>query len=180
MLKKPASINLVKQKINYLDEFIKWALSIGRLLVIVTEIVALLTFLYRFSLDRQLIDLHTKIVQEQAIVSSLKDQEQTYRNLQDRIALANTTSLSTSKKIQAFFDIQKNAPSELIFNNMSLSEQGVRFSISTRNVSSLSKFINFLKSYKDVSSVSIDKIENKASAGTIQASISIAFLSNKF
>ena len=92
MQKKPISINLLKQQTSLVDRFIDWALTIGRLLVILTEIVALSAFIYRFSLDRQLIDLHSKITQEQAIANYLNNNEKKYRNLQDRLAIATNYS----------------------------------------------------------------------------------------
>ena len=52
MENSPASINLVKKnEKSSVDKFINWTLSIGRLIVIITEIIAISAFLYRFSLD---------------------------------------------------------------------------------------------------------------------------------
>ena len=60
----PISINLVKsRKPHFLDRFITWALNAGRLLVIITETVALSAFLFRFGLDREIVDLNDKIKQ---------------------------------------------------------------------------------------------------------------------
>ena len=80
-MQSSASINLLKGRVNLLDEIVKWSLTIGRLLIITVELVAFTAFIVRFSLDRTLIDLHDKIRQEQAIVASLKDTEAKYRNL---------------------------------------------------------------------------------------------------
>ncbi len=178
-MQKPLQINLVKKKIDYFDEFIKWALSIGRLVVILTEGVALLTFIYRFSLDRQLIDLHSKILQEQTIVTSLKDQEETYRNLQDRLTLAQTVSKQSGDRVKIYSDIQKNAPSDIIFNSLSVFEEGLRINATFKSVSSISKLVDFLKNYDPVASVSIDKIENKSSSASILVGITALFKSNK-
>lgn len=175
MQKKSASINLVKSKVDYFEEFIKWALSIGRLVVILTEIIALITFVYRFSLDRQLIDLHTKIVQEKTIVSLLKDQEDIYRNLQSRLALASTSSKNSEQKVKIFTDIQKNKPEGVTFNNLSVFEQGIRINAAFNSVSALSNFVNFLKSYSLISSVSIDRIENRSASASIVVGITALF-----
>src|SRR5258706_9366482 len=92
MLKSPA-INLAKGRgQTFLDRFLNWALSIGRVVVIVTEAVALTAFLYRFNLDRQIIDLHSRINQEQIIVKLLNNNETTFRSLQDRLSLINKLS----------------------------------------------------------------------------------------
>ena len=175
MQKKSSGINLVKKKIDYVDEFIKWALSIGRLVVILTEVVALLTFLFRFSLDQKLIDLHTKIQQEQTIVSYLKDPEASYRNLQDRLAIAQSISKQSNSTVKIFSDIKNNIPSDTTVDDLSIFTEGIRIQATFKSVSSLSKFIDFLKNYDQISTVSIDKIENKSSNATIVVQISALF-----
>ena len=172
MPKKSVSINLVRSQESFVDRFIKWALSVGRLLVILTELVALLTFFYRFTLDRQLIDLHGKIIQEQTVVNYLKDQEDTYRNLQDRIALASKYGVQEKDKIKIFKDIASFAPDGLIFNNYSVVEDGVRISGEATDISSISTFVDALKKYPPIGRVVIDKIENKPLEATIDIEIS--------
>src|SRR3989344_5628076 len=104
--KKSASINLLKSSRNEIfEKFIDWALTIGRLLVIITEIIALSAFIYRFGLDRQLIDLHGTIKSQQAVVSFYKKQEETYRNLQDRLKIASTYSATSQDKLKISQDI---------------------------------------------------------------------------
>ena len=62
MAEQVPTINLLpNQGENLTTKFFNWALSIGRLLIILTEMVALATFLYRFGLDAQIVDLHDKI-----------------------------------------------------------------------------------------------------------------------
>src|SRR6185312_966933 len=85
------TINLAKHRgESFVDRFIRFALTTGRVVVILTEVIALGAFLYRFTLDRTLVDLHDRIQQGQAVVNLLKDNETTFRNLQDRLALAST------------------------------------------------------------------------------------------
>lgn len=167
MQKNSASINLLKKQTSLIDRFVNWALTIGRLLVIVTEVVALSAFIYRFSLDRQLIDLHSKITQEQAIVNYLKDNEKTYRNLQDRLSIATTYSTLAVSRFKIFHDIAGFAPVGMSFNNLALYEDRVRVDANADSVSSLSIFVNSIKNYPEIDSVSIDKIANKASSAVI-------------
>lgn len=171
MQKKSASINLLKRQTSLIDRFVNWALTVGRLLVILTEIVALSAFIYRFSLDRQLIDLHSKITQEQAIVNYLKDNEKTYRNLQDRLAIATTYSTLGANRFKVFSDIAGFTPKGMSFNNFSLYENRIRIEANADSVSSLSTFVNSIKNYPAIDTVSIDKIENKPASAIITISI---------
>lgn len=160
------SINLVKDKqIPLFDKFMNWALTIGRLIVIITEVVAVIAFIYRFSLDERLVDLHSAIKQKQSIVSVLKNDENKYRNLQDRIALASTFSTKATSSNQTITDIVNLIPKQVRINDLILNKDRVNIDVDVVSVSSLADFIDSLKSYHGVKSISIDNIENKPSVG---------------
>ncbi|MFH1186871.1 MAG: hypothetical protein V1697_01710 [Candidatus Levyibacteriota bacterium] len=172
MPKKIPSVNLVKPRhADFFSNFINWALTIGRLVVIITELIALSAFLYRFSLDRQLIDLHSKIKQEQAIVSYLKDGEETYRNLQERLTVVATFSKLSEERVKLFNDILVFTPQGLSFSEFTLNNDRLRMATDVESVGSLSSFIESLKKYPKIESVSIDKIENRPALNTIKVTI---------
>ncbi|MBI2025747.1 MAG: hypothetical protein HYT06_00020 [Candidatus Levybacteria bacterium] len=146
MPKRFASINLVKdQKSDLIERIINWALGVGRVLIIVTELIALFAFLWRFGLDQQLVDLHTQIKQKQAIVSAFKKQEDEYRNLQERLSVADNFSKVGAKKIQIYKDILNLAQTGIAFNKISFSFDSISMEINADSVPSLSSFTNQLK-----------------------------------
>lgn len=160
------SINLVQNKqIPLIDRFLNWALTIGRLIIIITEVVAVIAFVYRFSLDDKLVNLHSMIKQKQNIISVLKNDENKYRNLQSRIAIASTFSTKGLKNNQIIEDISNLVINQAGINDLNFNKDRVELSINTTSISSLSNFINSLKGYHGISSISIDNIENKPSAG---------------
>ena len=166
------SINLLgNRQGSIFEKFIDWALTIGRLVVILTEVIALSAFVYRFTLDRQLIDLHSKIKQKTAIVGYLKGREETYRNLQDRLSVASTFSDSGEKKIKTFNDIIELSVGGMTFNELVLTENHVKIDANFQYISSLTSFVNSLKNYSAIGNVSIEKIENKLSNALIAVSI---------
>lgn len=166
------SVNLIKKKKkDFFDRFITWALTIGRFIVILTEVIALSTFLYRFSLDRKLVDLHDSIKQKQAIVNLLKNNENKYRNLQNRLAVSSKFLDSASETTKIFTDLSDFAPSDFIFNNIKISEKSIQMDASTQSINSLTVFIKKLQEYPKFASVSLDRIENKTSSATIVVSI---------
>lgn len=180
MGKKLPSVNLVKTGQNlFLERFINWALTIGRAVVILTELVALMAFLYRFSLDRELIDLHAKIKQEQAIVAYLKDSEETYRNLQDRLLLISNSSKEANQKLKTFNDIIALTPSGISFSEFSLNQNRIKISADAESVMALSALVEKLKKYPNIETVSLDKIENRPSNGIIKVAITIGFKEKK-
>ncbi|QQG40868.1 MAG: hypothetical protein HYV37_00910 [Candidatus Levyibacteriota bacterium] len=171
ILVKP-SINLFKsRKGSFLDRFMKWALTIGRIVVILTEAIALSAFLYRFVLDQQLIDIHGKIKQKQALVKLLKNNEDTFRNLQDRLSLISEITNSGKQTITLFSDIVNFPSSDISFNNVFLSENQIKINANVQSVSTLTNFIKTLKENPKIQSVSLDKIENRTKSATIIVSV---------
>ncbi len=169
--KRPDSINLLKRETPFVDRFVGWALTIGRLLVIITEVVALSAFIYRFSLDRKLIDLHSKITQEQAIVNYLKNNEAQYRNLQGRLTLISTNSSLASQRLKIINDIVTLTPKGIAFNSLNLFEDRITIDANVNSISTLSDFVDALKNYPAIDTISIDKIENKPSSAMISINI---------
>lgn len=166
MLENSASINLAGNKqIPLFDKFMGWALTVGRLIVILTEIVAVAAFIYRFSLDERLVDLHSAIKQKQALVSLLKQDEDKYRNLQDRIALASTFSDRSTKNNKIIADIVGLMPPGIKINDLTLNKDRVNININITSILSLTNLIEPLKNYPNIKSLSIDNIENKPSIG---------------
>lgn len=170
-MQRPA-INLFKNKNkNLLDRFIKWALTIGRVIVITTEAIALSAFLYRFSLDQQLIDLNDKIVQKQALVKLLKSNEDIFRNLQDRLTASSELTKNSRNIVTLANDMLTFSSPYLTVNNLFISSNQIKIDAHIESVSSLTNFVNTLKGNSKISSVSIDKIENKITSGIILVGI---------
>ncbi len=161
-----SSINLAKNtQIPVFDKFLDWVLTIGRLIVIITEVVAVIAFVYRFSLDERLVELHSAIKQKQNIISILKSDENKYRNLQDRIAIASTFSTKAIASNQTIAGIVSLIPDQIKISNLLLNKDRVNLSINVVSVSSLENFIKSLKNYHNIKSISVDNIENKPSIG---------------
>lgn len=168
-----ASINLIKNKSNVLDEIVRWALSVGRLLIILTELVAFSTFIYRFTLDRTLIDLHEKIGQQQAIVGSLKNREENYRNLQGRLLDASTITETGKKNVQIANEIIEKTPQEITFNSFIIENNLISIDCNVQTIPSLTNFLAIIKDYPLTSSVTINRIDNQSSASSINVLITV-------
>lgn len=162
-----SSIDLAKRKSNLSDDIVKWALSFGRLLIIVVEIVAFSAFIYRFTLDRQLVDLNDKIKAEQAIVESLKEREQEYRNLQQRITTVKIIDTTGNSKLNIFNDIIEFTPEEIKYNSFKTDKDQLFISVNISSIPSLTEYINSLKEYDKIASVTITGIDNSSGANTV-------------
>ena len=173
-MQKRQSINLFKgRNKNIVDRFIKWALSFGRVIIILTEIIALSAFLFRFSLDRQLIDLQDKIKQQQKILEVFKSSEKKYRNLQDRLSVANLLINSTQKTDESLTTLLNLIPQDLTVTNLSINQKRVAINGITRSVASLGGFIRKLKTIPLVKNTYLERIENRISNATISFNLTV-------
>lgn len=161
-----SSINLVKKNDTAsFDKFIDWALSIGRLIVIITEIIAIAAFVYRFSLDEKIVRLHGDIKQKQKQLSFLKKDEANFRNLHDRLDLASKFSEEGTKAFNIFQDLVNITPEELKYDDLTIRNDRITLGISITSIPSLTEFVKSLKNHKMMKSVSIDNIEHRPETG---------------
>src|SRR3712207_733471 len=116
MAKNVNAINLLPTKgESLLTQFLNWSLTIGRLLIILTEMVALGTFIYRFSLDMKIIDLHDEIKNRSFIVKNFQNSETNFRNMQQRLALAKKYDEESTQIPVIFRDIAEMGRGQITF-----------------------------------------------------------------
>lgn len=173
MSEKIKSINLLPNKGSGLfEQFLTWALTIGRLLIILTETLALGTFLYRFSIDMRIIDLHDLIKNQRIIVEQFKSTEETSRNLHARLAFVKVQEKDASKTPDMFTEIINMGSGTVTFKNLIVSKSTLKAEVQAPSSTSLNIFANKLKNHPEIASVQIDSIENKTSTASIRMSIS--------
>jgi len=127
-----------------LGKFLNWALTVGRWIVVFTELVVILAFLSRFKLDTDLADLQDKIREKQSIVVNSASFEKTFRSAQNRIIQIQSVEnnqLGVNKILEEF---QRITPSDLIIKSLNFKEKVLTVTGTSFNESGLSLFINNL------------------------------------
>lgn len=175
------NVNLLKKKgTPSIDIFIHWAITGGRFIVILTEAIALAAFLYRFTLDRQIVDFHDKIKAKQVIVNALETQETTYRQLQERLLQTKQLSNNLSFTGGLFTHITTTANnSNVTFKALDVTTETAHIEVFTSNITSLKQFVNQLQNLKELQDISIDRIEDRTTSAQITAVISAHVISPK-
>lgn len=172
--RKGLTINLAKKKgTPSLDVFIHWAITGGRFIVILTETIALGAFLYRFTLDRQIVDLHDQINQRQKIVAAFATDEAAYRNLQDRLTQMDTINKNVTITPALFSDIQELANKNAItIKLLTMNDKNLHIEFTTGSLTNLKAFINDLNKRPDISGISLDRIEDRITTAQLEAEVS--------
>ena len=169
MSRKPAkkkldiTVNLVPQDPFFetaLGRFLKWALSIGRYIVIFTELIVILSFASRFTLDRMVTDLNSEINQKQRVISSYGDLEKKFRFIQKQIEDYQQFK-QEANLVDIFPILNENIPDNVVFETLLIRPEAINFTGSALSQNSLNVLVNNLQLNPHFAEVSVNKIESR-------------------
>lgn len=175
------SINLNgKPKETLTGVFLKWAIQIGRIIIVATELMALGALFFRFTIDRKIIDLHDQIKREELFVKSQQGKEKEYRSIQERLTNIKNTETETKTKITLMNQILKTI-SEGAFQatNLTVSQNTISISATAYSIFPVNSFIDSLKQNPNIVSISIDEITSTDSGIQFKLNIELKQLAKK-
>lgn len=139
--------------------FYKWAIDAGRAIIVVIELIALGALGYRFVIDRKIVDLHDAIKQQEAFVAAQQNEEKVYRGIQERLKNIKLTKEETTIKITVMDEILKAVATGTFFStNLTINQKSIQIDGTTFSILTLTTFVDSLKKFPAVASISIDEI----------------------
>ncbi|MEK7544148.1 MAG: PilN domain-containing protein [Patescibacteria group bacterium] len=177
---KSIAINLLGQedlKHTPQGRLIGWALTYGRYIMIGTEIVVLLAFISRFSLDRKLTDLKEEINQKQAILEANSGLELEIRRLQDQLVKTKQTMTNQQIPLNTLTLLQTLLPTDVYAEKLEVASDRLSVDAIAGTTHGFSQFLTNLQATKQFSRIDIGDIKKNALTG-IEFKFT-AFLSNK-
>lgn len=144
-----------------LGKFLLWALTVGRWIVIFTELIVIMAFLSRFKLDRDISDLYDQIKQKQAIISSSSSFEQDFRFLQKRISEIQNLETKQIYVSSIFSAISAITPTDVVFSNFSYDEDGIRLTGIALSEEGLGSFLAGLTTSPNFTDVNLSSVSKK-------------------
>jgi Tfp pilus assembly protein PilN len=120
---KDVAINLIgEEEMSHtpLGRIVTWAVTYGRYIMIGTEIVVLLAFISRFSLDRKLTDLNDEISQKQAIIEANVEFEQQFRVIQNQLATIQKLISAPVTTVDALNTLQSLIPQDVHLDSLEI------------------------------------------------------------
>jgi len=121
-------INLLpkdKWETGIVGKFLRWALNVGRYVVVFTELIVISAFLFRFGLDRKLTDLNEEMKQKQAVINSYGDLETKFRRLQLQLKTIKEVEEKASKTDEILANISQITPMDTVYSSVNISEEEV-------------------------------------------------------
>lgn len=141
-----------------LGKFLKWALTVGRYIVIVTELVVILAFLSRFKFDRELTDLNETITQQQAVITSYADFEQKFRLTQNQISLIKELQDKRLKTIVVLNELASLTPLDVYLSDLEVNEEQVNLKAAALSEAGLATLIKNLKASSSFKQLTLTEI----------------------
>ncbi|MBI3577480.1 PilN domain-containing protein [Candidatus Gottesmanbacteria bacterium] len=144
---------------------ISWALSYGRYIMIGTEIVVLLAFISRFSLDRKLTDLKEEIDQKQAILTANASLEQNIRGVGDQIAKIKAIMANQAKPANTFSLVATLLPNDTYLNSLEITPDKFSAEVVSATTDGFGQFLTNLQSIKQITRVEVGEIKKNPLTG---------------
>lgn len=170
---KIVNINLLIKKKSgnsFSEQFFTWILTYGRYIIIITQIIVLFVFFFRFKIDRDHTDLKELVTQKQAILESLSDLETEIRSIQGRLVNIRTISPRQDSLLKVVKFLQQRTPVDIIFTNLLITNEKISFQATSGNLRSFSFMLSQFQLDKKFSEVSLQDI-NRRNDGRIDFKI---------
>jgi len=154
-----------------------WTLTVGRYIVIVTELVVILAFLSRFKLDRDLTNLYEEMKEKQARIEAASDFEDDFRFLQKRLAM--TEGLEKKQLVTASLieELSLLIPLDVSLSDLTVAGKEVSLSATALSEQGLAAFLNNLKASDKFENLVISSLSSGSEKGVgIQFSLKSDFM----
>ncbi len=171
------AINLLPKtefELSFWGRFLKWSLTAGRYIIILTEMVVILAFLSRFKLDKDLADLNDSISGKKNILVATYAIEQNFRSAQTRINQAKELLAITPSASTLLGKVTSTVPQGVILAalNISLVDKAITVAAVTQSEGPLNQYLAALSADKTWSKVDLTDVQSMENIITFSLKIS--------
>lgn len=139
-------------------QFVTWALTFGRYILIATELIVIAAFLFRFKLDRDLTNFNEEIRQKQAIVAAAADFEEDFRRLQRRVEIISLLEATSPKAAHLLDQLAARAPSDVFISKFNLAEGQLNFETVALSEVGMGSFLKSLQAMPELTGIELTRV----------------------
>ena len=165
---KEPTVNLIgEEEMEHtpVGRIVTWAVTYGRYIMIGTEIIVLLAFISRFSLDRKLTDLNDEVSQKQAIIDANHDFEAEFRALQEKLAKAETLLTALPVTENALNTVATIIPTDARLEDLNITTTRVMGNVIANTTAGFSQMVANLQAANIFSQVEIGDVQRSPTTG---------------
>jgi hypothetical protein len=171
-------LSVASKPLTYWEKFYYWALTIGRYIVIVTEIIVLLAFFYKFKVDYDLSSVQNSLKNDVAVLKENAPQEKAIQTYQKQ-ARAQNTILAGQQKIGALFSHSLGlVPSQItitavfLSNDQTIEIDGSIPGITSSQLNTIQSLANTFKSDSNYTNVNLYNVQTDSGSNATNFKLS--------
>ncbi len=154
-----------------LGRTMKWMLTGGRAIVVITEFAVIIAFGSRFWFDKTLNDLNETVNQKQSVVESFNEVETKMRDILSREEVVNQFEKSKYDINGVFASLKVATPMEVVFSRISVGESGLMMDGSAKSEASFAGFLANMTRNPKIVSMSLGETKFSQRSGEISFSL---------
>ena len=157
------------------SRIIRYLTTVGRYIIVFTELIVISAFISRFWLDRQNSDLSETLRQQKAILESTTEFNNEYTSLQTRLKYIDSHYKSQANYPQNIQSIVTSLPDNVFLQNFIIDKDTAQLTIYSYQEDPLVNLIVNLSLNPGISTVDIQKIEKKSKDSKYFVNLSLKF-----
>ena len=143
-----------------LGQILRWTLTLGRHIVIITELIVILAFLSRFKLDRDLTDLNDSLKQKQAIIEASTSFEKKYRQLQAQVELLAQVKQNRLEPTRLLNDLSQITPLDVYLEEIAAEKSLLSLKATALSETGLAAFLQNLRTFTEIDQLSLTELNS--------------------
>lgn len=163
-MRKTININLLQKQgaiKTISNKFLHFALYYLRYIVIVTQIIVIGVFFYRFSIDQKVIDLKESVSQKQEIIKTAQPLIQEAKSIEAKTKVVKTL-LDKQKDFTDDFDyIRSTVPQSVILKKLTIGDTSITIEADALSVLNIKMFYEKLKKDQKFKTITLGKIDKR-------------------
>lgn len=153
-------INLLEKKdIGLLDKLTFFSLNYLRYIIVITQLVVIGVFFYRFQIDQRIIDLKEGVEQKKEIVKIVLPLLNEAVKIDKKTLVIDETLLKQKKFSEMFEYFITSFPETVILTNMEIKNESIKITGDAANAQHLQAFYTLLKKENKFKMVSLQNIK---------------------
>ncbi len=162
------------------SRILRWVTTVGRVVIIVTELIVIGAFLSRFYLDRKNADLSEIIRQQKAILDSTQNFENEFTDIQTKLTTIKKVYSATPDYDVKIQNLVSSTPLDIKYERLTVkkSDNGqisADISLFAYQEESIVNFITNLILNPETDSVNVKSIQKNSKENFYRVSISLTF-----
>ena len=141
-----------------------WASTVGRYLVIFTELVVIISFASRFKLDRDLTDLNSAVLQKSQIVDSYGELEKDVRVTQIKTGYVVQQKDGYSS-IDVLDTVTRSLPYDVVLTTLQVFSQEIQITGIALTPEALAQMVRNLQTQPTIANLFVDQIKSNSQGG---------------